>query len=227
MRSPYGFDDIDGETGTYSLSEVLDAALCRLPLHVAVHRRNGEIAYLNAAVADALELDRSAALGKRVGDLQRRSPELGLSFERLVDSVFETGFETVTSMKIPTRHGLRSFKVTITPWFSPDGSTVELAIVVGELLSEDDRSLDPASRDRPTTTGGDPAGNQRAPDNVLTPRQAQVLKLTAEGFAAKEIAPLLGISVRTVESHKGVLSRKIGATSRSAYFTYAREHGYL
>jgi DNA-binding CsgD family transcriptional regulator len=36
----------------------------------------------------------------------------------------------------------------------------------------------------------------------LTPRQCQVLALTAQGFSMKEVALILNISVKTVESHR-------------------------
>ena len=36
----------------------------------------------------------------------------------------------------------------------------------------------------------------------LTPRQREVLALTAQGFSMKEVALMLNISVKTVESHR-------------------------
>jgi DNA-binding CsgD family transcriptional regulator len=42
----------------------------------------------------------------------------------------------------------------------------------------------------------------------LTSRQAEVLRLAAAGLVAKEIARRLGISVRTVEGHLGVMRQR-------------------
>jgi DNA-binding NarL/FixJ family response regulator len=47
----------------------------------------------------------------------------------------------------------------------------------------------------------------------LTHRQEEVLRLVAEGRSMKAIARILGISRRTVESHKYELMRKLNATS--------------
>jgi DNA-binding NarL/FixJ family response regulator len=47
----------------------------------------------------------------------------------------------------------------------------------------------------------------------LTTRQKQVLKLLAEGKALKEIAQALQVSVRTVQFHKGELSRRVALRS--------------
>lgn len=44
----------------------------------------------------------------------------------------------------------------------------------------------------------------------LTSRQAEVLRLAAAGLVAKEIARRLGISVRTVEGHLGVMRQRTG-----------------
>jgi DNA-binding NarL/FixJ family response regulator len=45
-------------------------------------------------------------------------------------------------------------------------------------------------------------GGERTPGDALTPRQREVLRLLAEGRRVKEIAATLGLSVRTVETHK-------------------------
>jgi DNA-binding NarL/FixJ family response regulator len=45
-------------------------------------------------------------------------------------------------------------------------------------------------------------GGEQTPGETLTPRQREVLRLLAEGQRVKEIAAGLGLSVRTVETHK-------------------------
>ena len=49
----------------------------------------------------------------------------------------------------------------------------------------------------------------------LTAREREVLGLIAEGMANKQIAKVLGISVRTVTVHVSNLLRKTGASSRT------------
>ncbi|AKU24032.1 response regulator transcription factor [Massilia sp. erpn] len=46
--------------------------------------------------------------------------------------------------------------------------------------------------------------------NELTPREREVMRLVVGGHHNREIAPQLGISVRTVEVHKGRLMSKLG-----------------
>ena len=56
---------------------------------------------------------------------------------------------------------------------------------------------------------------------VLTPRERQVVKMIAEGCSVKEIANLLGLSVKTVEAHKFNLMRKLDIHNKARLVTYA------
>jgi DNA-binding NarL/FixJ family response regulator len=47
----------------------------------------------------------------------------------------------------------------------------------------------------------------------LTPREREVIQLLAEGHRNKKIALMLGISIKTVETHRTTLMRKIGVKS--------------
>lgn len=50
---------------------------------------------------------------------------------------------------------------------------------------------------------------------TLTPREREVLEQIAEGFTTKEIAAALGLSPRTVESHRAAIGGKLGTTSQA------------
>jgi len=57
--------------------------------------------------------------------------------------------------------------------------------------------------------------------STLTPREREVLKLLAEGNSVKEIAVLLGLSVKTVEAHKFNLMRKLDIHNKAQLVQYA------
>ena len=59
----------------------------------------------------------------------------------------------------------------------------------------------------------------------LTSRQREVLQLVAEGRVRKEIAQILGVSVKTVEFHKQKISEKLGIHTDAALTAYAIRHG--
>ena len=59
----------------------------------------------------------------------------------------------------------------------------------------------------------------------LTPRQVDVLRLLARGKRVKEVAAQLGLSTRTVESHKYELMQSLGISSTAELVMYAiRNH---
>ena len=58
----------------------------------------------------------------------------------------------------------------------------------------------------------------------LTDREVDVLRLLALGHTNAEAAHELGISVRTVETHRGHIQEKTGLGSRSQLVRYAQEH---
>jgi DNA-binding NarL/FixJ family response regulator len=61
----------------------------------------------------------------------------------------------------------------------------------------------------------------------LTPRELDVLRLLARGNTNRQIASLLGLSMRTVENHRANLMGKLGLTSRVELVNYAEEHDLL
>lgn len=72
--------------------------------------------------------------------------------------------------------------------------------------------------------GRTPNGTNGAP---LSARERQVLQLIAEGNATKEIAALLGLSVKTAESHRGRVMAKLGIHDVAGLVRYAIRHGMI
>ena len=61
----------------------------------------------------------------------------------------------------------------------------------------------------------------------LSMREREVLQLIAEGMAAKEIASVLTISVKTVEFHRENIKRKLGLRSTAELTKHAIEEGLV
>ncbi len=60
--------------------------------------------------------------------------------------------------------------------------------------------------------------------NALTPAERRVLKLISQYKTTKEIAEALFISTRTVESHRGSITQKLGLRGSHSLMRYALEH---
>ncbi|KAB2965690.1 MAG: response regulator transcription factor [Thermoanaerobaculia bacterium] len=61
----------------------------------------------------------------------------------------------------------------------------------------------------------------------LTQRELEVLRLLVRGNTNRQIAGLLGLSIRTVENHRANLMGKLGLESRVELVNYAEEHDLL
>lgn len=61
----------------------------------------------------------------------------------------------------------------------------------------------------------------------LSPRESDVLRLTAQGFGNKEIAGRLDVSVKTVETYKARAAEKLGLRTRAAIVRYGAAQGWL
>ncbi|MEN0088607.1 MAG: response regulator transcription factor, partial [Pseudomonadota bacterium] len=71
------------------------------------------------------------------------------------------------------------------------------------------------------------AAQQQTDENALTPRERDVLRLVAQGQSNKAVAQELGISVRTVESHRQNLRDKTGTGNTADLVRLAQELGLI
>jgi DNA-binding NarL/FixJ family response regulator len=78
-----------------------------------------------------------------------------------------------------------------------------------------------AFRDAPVAPSVDPEFDQ------LTPREREVLRLLARGYAYKEIAAELFISIKTVETHASNVLRKLQLSSRHQLTRWAADRRML
>ena len=65
------------------------------------------------------------------------------------------------------------------------------------------------------------------PVDPLTARERQVLQLIAEGKSTKEIATVLGVSVKTAESHRSRLMQKLDIHETASLVRYAVKRGLV
>lgn len=84
-----------------------------------------------------------------------------------------------------------------------------------------------AQRLREQTCAGAPPAYPRPHPVDLTPREAEVLQLIAEGFANKQIAGELGLSVKTVEKHRQQVMNKLGIHDTASLVRHAVAKGVI
>jgi two-component system response regulator NreC len=77
--------------------------------------------------------------------------------------------------------------------------------------------------DRATLTASAP----RAPVQLLSPREQEVLKFLAQGFTNQEVGTRMSLSVKTIETYRARIVVKLGLRSRADLTRYALEMGLL
>jgi DNA-binding NarL/FixJ family response regulator len=70
-------------------------------------------------------------------------------------------------------------------------------------------------------------GGEATPEDPLTPRELEVVKLIAEGHTSEEIAGQLFISKKTVDRHRGNILEKLGMRNRVQLTHYAIRRGLV
>jgi DNA-binding NarL/FixJ family response regulator len=95
-----------------------------------------------------------------------------------------------------------------------------------EAVARGEAALDPAVQHHVIAALAQPvaADAPELPDG-LTPREAEVLALIAEGLTNAEIADRLVVSAATVKTHVNHIFGKTGARDRAAAVVYAYSHG--
>ena len=65
------------------------------------------------------------------------------------------------------------------------------------------------------------------PTRVLSPREKQVARELARGLTNREIATQIGISVKTIDTHRGHALKKLRLRNNSDITRFAIQHGLI
>ena len=87
--------------------------------------------------------------------------------------------------------------------------------------------LDPEVARLAMEEAGPRAPAEADPYESLTDREKQVLKLVAEGLSNKEVAEVLGISVKTAMSHREKVMEKLALHNRTELVRFALRRGVI
>ncbi len=136
--------------------------------------------------------------------------------ERGVRAIALTTYADDASVLGALRAGARGY-------LTKDAGAEEIRAAV-EAVARGEAALDPAVQHHVVAALSEPAPATDLPDG-LTPREAEVLALIAEGRTNSEIAAALVVSAATVKSHVNHIFAKIGARDRAQAVVYAFGNG--
>jgi DNA-binding NarL/FixJ family response regulator len=116
----------------------------------------------------------------------------------------------ILSMHTGEDHVLRAIRAGASGYLLKDAKPVELEAAV-RAVARGEIYLSPAVSRYVVEDYVRRAGGERSPLDRLTSRQREVLQLIAEGNTTKAIATRLGLSVKTVETHRAQLMERLEA----------------
>jgi len=105
-------------------------------------------------------------------------------------------------------------------------SPKELIEAVG-VVSEGESFLSPTVTHHLVDAIAHPTDGQNSSLSQLTHREREVLQLIAEGNSSKEVAALMGVSLKTIESHRSSLMTKLGIHKVAALVRFAIREGLI
>jgi DNA-binding NarL/FixJ family response regulator len=108
-------------------------------------------------------------------------------------------------------------------YLTKDAGAEEIRAAV-EAVDRGEAALDPSVQHHVVAALAAPAPEPELPDE-LTPREAEVLALIAEGLSNAQIADRLVVSHATVKTHVNHIFAKAGVRDRAQAVVYAYSHG--
>lgn len=121
-------------------------------------------------------------------------------------------------------HGVRGCILTTCP---AEGLRSALRALADDLPYICPRIVDLILKNNPTSRRAANSVEAIPPPDALTPKEREVLQLIAEGLVTKEIAKSAGVSVKTIETHRTNMMRKLGLRNVAQVTRYAMQHGLV
>jgi DNA-binding NarL/FixJ family response regulator len=154
-------------------------------------------------------------------------PELnGLEATRHLTKTFPKVRVIVLSIYSDEEHVYQSLRAGAAGYLMKGAATEELELAIMSVARGETYLSPPVSKPvimeyiRRTNVG-------LSPREGLSPRQTQILKLIAEGKTTKQVALHLAISVKTVETHRSALMKRIGVRDVAGLVRYAVKVGLV
>jgi len=107
-----------------------------------------------------------------------------------------------------------------------DASVAELDLAV-RAVARGESYLSPGVAKQIVSGQVQPGGDTSSGLQRLTPRQREILQLVAEGNSTKQIAGKLGVSVKTVETHRAQLMERLDIHDIAGLVRYAMRVGLI
>ncbi len=121
----------------------------------------------------------------------------------------------ILSASVDRRHVVQAVRAGAVGYVAKPATCAQMLAALDAVLSER----------RAEAFAGVESVQEPVGPETLTSREREVLSLVAEGYSSASVAIRLGLSVRTVETHRQTLMNKLGVHSVVGLTRYAVAHG--
>lgn len=173
----------------------------------------------------ALELIRTCRPGLVLMDIAM-SKLNGLETAERIAKEFPEARVIILSMHANEEYVLQALRSGVAGYLLKDAAAVELELAI-KAVTRGETYLSPAvSKNVIEQYLAQIKGGRVSAEN-LTPRQREILQLIAEGGSTKEIAFALGLSVKTVETHRSLMMERLGIRDVAGLVRHAMRIGLV
>lgn len=203
-----GLLPIDPFTATRALLAVFQTS----SIGMAILNRNLCFVGVNPALAKMHGVPATAHPGREISHVAGKA---AVTVASLITRVFETG-QPIKGVKVSAKLSSRTQKIQwvedylpLTDSMGKVNNVVVLAVEISQFAQ------------KRRTPSPPPPTNINLGPGILSPREAQIVRFLAEGKSTKEVSSVLGISTKTVESHRSRALLKLHLDSLVELVHYA------
>lgn len=202
-----------------------DHALVRAGLNLLLEHMPGVFVSEAGSGQEALDILGQERIGLVITDVAMKGMS-GLELAERIRQQFPDVLVMVLSMYGNEEYVLQALRAGASGYLLKESAPKELELAINAVLSGETYLSPPISRQVVDSYVARTGGGHK-PAYALTPRQREILVLVGEGCSTKEIARRLGVSVKTVETHRSQLMERLDIHDVAGLVRYAVRVGLV
>lgn len=132
----------------------------------------------------------------------------------------------ILSMHTSEEYVLRALRAGCAGYLVKGSAVAELELAL-RAVARGETYLSPVVSKRVVEDYVSRTGGAIDPLDALTPRQREILQLVAEGFTSKDVAQRLGLSLKTVDTHRAQIMERLGVHDVAGLVRFALRVGLV
>jgi DNA-binding NarL/FixJ family response regulator len=150
----------------------------------------------------------------------------GLEATAQIRKQFPSARVLILSMYINEDYVVQALRAGASGYLVKDSAPMELELAINAVKAGDTYLSPPVSR-QVVENYMLRIGSETSPLDALTSRQREILQLIAEGKSTKEMAFLLNVSIKTVETHRAQIMQRLNVRDIPGLVRYAIKAGLV